>query len=180
VLTLAQKKETVEELRDKFARATSVFLADYRGLDVAAVNALRVKLRKEGQGQYEYRVVKNTLLRRASEGSEVAALCEHFQGPTALALSFGDPVALAKLLVDYAKEHQAFELRAGFLEGRPLGKAEIATLATLPGLDQLRGMLVGLLQAPAQKVLGVLTAPGGQLARLVEARRAQLSESGNA
>ncbi len=180
MLTYAQKQEAVGELQDKFARAKSVFVVDYRGLDVQAVNELRSKLHVEGNGDYEYRVVKNSVLRRAAEGSEAAHLAEHFNGPTAIALSYGDPVSLAKTLVGYAKDHQAFELRAGLLEGRPIDTAEITTLATLPGLDQLRATLVGLLQAPAQKIAAVLVAPAGQLARLAEARRASLEESGGA
>lgn len=174
MLTFAQKQDQVAELKDKFSRATSVIVADYRGLDVDAVNRLRSRLRTDGQGAYEYQVTKNTLLRRAVEGSDVAVLQEHFQGPTAIAISYGDPVGLAKCLVDYAKEHEAFELRAGYMEGRAIGRAEIATLATLPSLDELRGKLVGLLQAPAQKIAAVLVAPGAQLARVVEARRSSL------
>jgi large subunit ribosomal protein L10 len=174
VLTYAQKQEQVARLKDKFTRATSVIVADYRGLNVEAVNKLRSRIRQDGQGDYEYYVTKNTLLRRATEGSDVAVLNEHFQGPTAVAFAYGDPVGLAKCLVDYAKEHEAFELRAGFMEGRAIDRAEIATLATLPSLDELRGKLVGLLQAPAQKIAAVLAAPGGQLARVVEARRQNL------
>jgi large subunit ribosomal protein L10 len=180
VLTLAEKQQEVSELQGKLERATSVFVVDYRGLDVFAVNVLRIRLRAGDPGQYEYKVVKNTLLRRAAEGSAVEAMAEHFQGPTAVAISYGDPVTLAKTLVDYAKDHEAFELRAGFLDGRLLDKSEIATLATLPGLEQLRATIAGLLQAPAQKIAAVLAAPGGQLARLVEARRVKLAESGDA
>lgn len=174
MLTYTQKQEQVSRFKEKFARATSVIVADYRGLDVEAVNELRSRIRQDGQGDYEYYVTKNTLLRRAVEGSEVEVLNPHFQGPTAIAISFGDPVGLAKCLVDYAKDHQALELRAGFLDGRAIDQEEIATLATLPGLDDLRGKLVGLIQAPAQKIASVLAAPGGQLARLMEARRADL------
>lgn len=174
MLTYAQKQEQVVQLKDKFSRATTVIVADYRGLDVDAVNKLRSRLRTDGQGAYEYQVTKNTLLRRAVEGSDVAPLTEYFQGPTAVAFSFGDPVGLAKVLVDYSKEHQSFELRGGFMEGRSIGSEEIATLATLPSLDELRGKLIGVLQAPAQKIAAVLAAPGGQLARVIEARRAEL------
>jgi large subunit ribosomal protein L10 len=180
MLTFAQKEEAVAELKDRFRRAKSVFVADYRGLGVQEVNQLRAKLHIEGGGDYEYRVVKNSLLRRAAEGSGVAELAEHFVGPTALAFSYGDPVSLAKSLVDYAKDHEAFELRAGLLDGRAIDSGEIATLAKLPSLDQLRGNLVGLLVAPAQKIAAVLAAPGAQLARLSEARRASLEESGDA
>jgi len=178
VLTLAQKKAAVAELKEKLGRATSVIVADYRGLDVESVNALRSKLREGGPEDYEYKVVKNSILRRAAEGSQVEPLVEHFQGPTAIAIAYGEPVALAKTLVGYAEEHAAFEIRAGFLEGRPIGTGEIAVLATLPSLEALRGKLVGLLQAPAQKIAAVLQAPAGQLARLAEARRGKLEAGG--
>lgn len=174
MLTQTQKQEAVTELKDKFTRATSVIVADYRGLDVEAVNQLRTKLRSEGD--FEYRVTKNTLLRRATEGLDAEALGEHFQGPTAVAFAYGDPVGLAKLLVDYAKDHEAFELRGGLLDGRAIDTGEIATLATLPSLDELRGKLIGLLQAPAQKIAAVLAAAPTQLARVIDARRAQLEE----
>jgi large subunit ribosomal protein L10 len=177
VLTRVQKESEVAELQERFQRATSVFLADYRGLTVAAVDALRAKLRAEGQGDFEYRVSKNTLVRRAVAGSPGEPLKPHLQGPTALAFSFGDPARLAKLLVDYAKEHQVFELRAAVVEGKALDRDEIATLATLPSLEELRGRLVGLLQAPATKIAGVLAAPGGQLARLIAARQRKLEEA---
>lgn len=178
MLNFAQKQEQVAELKDKLARASSVVVADYRGLDVAAVSALRAKLR--ATGSCEYRVVKNSILRRASEGTGVASIAAHFKGPTALALAFGDPVALAKVLVDFAKQHEVFQLRAGVLEGKALDKAELATLATLPGLNELRARLVGLIQGPAQKLVMVLSAPAAQLARVTEARSKKLAESGAA
>ena len=166
----------MNELKQKLGRATSVIVADYRGLDVFAVNALRAKLR--ATGSCEYRVVKNSILRRACEGTGVASIASHAKGPTALALAFGDPVALAKTLVDFAKQHEVFQLRAGVLEGKALDKSEIATLATLPSLSELRARLVGVLQAPAQKLVMVLSAPAAQLARLAEARSQKLSEGG--
>ena len=178
MLNFAQKQEQVTELKEKLGRATSVIVADYRGLDVFAVNALRAKLR--AAGSCEYRVVKNSILRRASEGTGVASIAGHFKGPTALALAFGDPVALAKTLVDFAKQHEVFQLRAGVLEGKALDKAEIATLATLPSLDELRARLVGVLSAPAQKLVMVLSAPAAQLARVTEARSRKLAEGGAA
>lgn len=176
MLTRNQKQDEVTALKDRFGRAASVFVADYRGLDVASVDKLRRELRQKGEGDYEYRVTKNTLLRLAVEGLEAESLREYFEGPTALAFSFGEPVGLAKLLVDYAKEHEVFELRGGLVEGQAVGQAEIATLATLPSLDELRGKLIGLLQAPATKVAMVLQAPAGQLARLASARQEQLEE----
>lgn len=178
MLTRGQKEEQVAELHEKFARATSVVVAEYRGLSVQASEKLRKQFRAEGAGQYEYRVTKNSLLRRAAEGSDVAAVIDHFKGPTAVAISYGDPVRMAKILVDYAKQNEIFQIRGGVLDGKAIQKADIATLATLPSLDQLRGTLVGLLQAPAQQLVRLLAAPGAQLARVVEARRRLLEETG--
>lgn len=183
MLTRTQKEEQVAELRDKLGRATSVIVADYRGVRVQEINALRSRLREQADGEgdaYEYRVTKNTLLRRAVEGSDAAALADHFEGPTAVAMAFGDPIALAKVLVDFSKQHEVFEIKGGLLDGRAVGSGEIATLATLPSLEELRAKLAGLIQAPAQKLAMLVSAPGGQLARLVEARRAKLEESGGA
>ncbi|MEN8161151.1 MAG: 50S ribosomal protein L10 [Myxococcota bacterium] len=178
MLTYAQKQEQVVELQEKLERASSVIVADYRGLDVPAVNELRAKLR--AAGECEYRVVKNSVLRRASEGTGVASIAEHFRGPTAVALAFGDPVVLAKTLSEFAKDNEVFELRGGWLEGEALDATAIATLATLPSLEQLRAKLVGLVQAPAQKLVMVCQAPAAQLARIAEARSKKLEESGAA
>lgn len=181
MLTRAQKETQVAEFREKLGRATAVFLADFRGLDVQAANRLRRLLRAEGEGAFEYRVIKNSVLRRAaSDHQDFAPLAKHFEGPTGLAVCYGDAARLAKLLVQYGKEHEVFALKAGVVEGRPLETGEIATLATLPNLEALRARLVGMIQAPATKLARVLAAPGGQLARVVEARRRKLEEEGSA
>jgi large subunit ribosomal protein L10 len=170
MLTRQQKEEQVAELKDKFGRATSVFVADYKGLGVAQMETLRGDLRKAEASESEFRVAKNSVLRLASEGGPAEGLKEHFTGTTSIAMSFGDPVALAKTLVDYAKDNDAFELRSAVLDGEVLDGPEIAKLATLPSLDQLRGKIVGLLQAPAGKLARLLNEPGGQIARVVAAR----------
>lgn len=173
MLTRSQKEEQVSELKDKFSRATCVYLADYRGVDVTSVNTLRSRIHNEGGGDYEYRVSKNSVLRRAAADTDVSHITEQFQGPTAIALSYGDPVGLAKILVDFAKDHEVFALKAGVLDGKAIGPAEIGTLATLPSLDELRGKLVGLIQAPATKLVRLVSEPGAQLARVLNARGAQ-------
>jgi large subunit ribosomal protein L10 len=173
VLSRAQKVEQVAELTEKFGRATCVYVADFRGIAVESVNQLRRRVRREGAGNYEYRVTKNRVLKLAANGAGVAGLSEHLRGPSAIAISYGDPVGLAKILCDFAKEHEKFELRGGLLEGEPIGAADIATLATLPGIDQLRGKIVGLLLAPATKLARLLNEPAAQLARLAEARGRQ-------
>ncbi len=173
MLTRAQKEEQVTELKEKFSRAKSVYVADYRGLSVVAAEKLRKRIRKEGAGDFEYRVAKNSVLRRASAGLDVAGLASHFEGPTAIAMSFGDPVALAKILSDFAKEHEIFEIKGGVVGGSVINAAQVAALAKLPSMDALRGTIVGLLLAPATKLVRLIAEPGAQLARLIEARRAQ-------
>jgi large subunit ribosomal protein L10 len=173
VLTRGQKQEQVEKLVEKFDRATCIYLADYRGVDVESVNQLRRRIRSEGDGVCEYRVAKNNVLRRAAEGSAAQSLREAIDGPTAVAIGYSDPVGLAKILVDFAKEHEVFELRGGMVEGTTVDPTEIGTLATLPSLDELRAKLVGLVQAPATKLVRLLKEPGGQIARVLNARGAQ-------
>jgi large subunit ribosomal protein L10 len=176
MLTRQQKEEQVAELKDKFERATSVFVADYKGLGVKQMESLRGGLRKAEASESEFCVAKNTLLRLASEGGPVEGLQEHFTGTTSIAMSFGDPVALAKTLVDYAKENEKFELRSAVLDGELLDGDGIKHLATLPSLDELRGKIVGLLQAPAGKLARLLNEPGGQLARVMAAKGAEGGE----
>ena len=174
MLTREQKEEQVAELHEKFERATSVFVADYSGLAVTQIETLRSGLRENEASESEFRVAKNSVLRLACEGGPAESLKEHFTGTTSIAMSFGDPVALAKVLVDYAKENESFEIRSGMLDGQVLELAEISNLATLPSLDELRGKIVGLLQAPAGKLVRLLNEPAGQLARLVAARKTAL------
>ena len=173
MLDRQQKEDQVAELKDKFERATSVFVADYRGLGVAQMEELRGGLRKAEASESEFRVAKNTILRLASTGGPAEGLQPHFSGTTSIAISFGDPVALAKTLVDYAKENEAFELRSAVVDGEVLDGAGIKHLSTLPSLDELRGKIVGLLQAPAGKLARLLNEPGGQIARVVSAKGAE-------
>lgn len=176
MLTREQKREAVSELGDKFARAKSVFVADYRGLSVEDVRELRGRLRSESEVDFEYRVAKNSLLALAADGHDAELLKEHFSGPTAVALSYGDPVGLAKVLVRYAKDYELFEIKGGVLDGELMSEGEVRHLATLPNLLELRGKLVGLLQAPAVQLARLFNEPGGQLARLVAARKDALEE----
>ena len=114
----------------------------------------------------------------AAEGSGGAGIIEHFNGPTAVAISYDDPAGLAKIVSGFAKENEDFEIKAGVLDGNVIGTDEIATLATLPSLDALRGQIIGLLLAPASKLARLLMEPGAQLARLADARGGQEDASG--
>jgi large subunit ribosomal protein L10 len=161
----AQKAETVEALKGLFAQAGVVVVGHYSGLTVADMTVLRNRLRKEGGA---LKVVKNRLVQRAIDGTAKSAAASLFTGPTAIAYS-QDPIAAAKVAVAYAKEKEQFVVLGGLFGDQLLDKQGVTALATLPSLDELRGKIIGLVQAPATKIAGVLAAPGGQLARVINA-----------
>jgi large subunit ribosomal protein L10 len=140
---LEKKKEIAQELHEKFSKSQIVILTDYKGLDVDTMNGFRRQLREVGT---EYQVVKNTLLVRASEGTEIASIKEHFKGPSAIALSYDDPVAPAKALVKFAKEHEKLEIKAALLKsgdtGRALDLSGIKALSDLPSREILLGQVL--------------------------------------
>lgn len=162
-----EKTEIITDLHDKFSRAKVAVITGYSGIDVEQITELRRKLTA---AKVEYRVVKNTLARRAAEGTGLAPLKEHFKGPVAIALGYDDVVAPAKVLHEFSKSQEKLELRVGVLDGRLMQRADIRSLATMPSLDALRAKIVGLLQAPASRIVGVLAAPGGQIARVLKAK----------
>jgi large subunit ribosomal protein L10 len=171
VLKRSEKEEWLASIHEKLRSAEAIFLVDYRGLDVAEVSQLRRRLR-DGDGELE--VVKNTLLRRAAVGTEGEQLSDLFRGPTALAIAKADPVAPAKVLTEFAKEVPKLVVRAGVLQGRRLEKAEIAKLASLPTLNELRSTLLSALQGPSAKLVRLISTPGGQLARVIALRGDEL------
>lgn len=168
------KQQVVVELHDKLKRAKAVFLADFRGLNVGQDTALRNELRKAA---VEYKVVKNTLLELASRSTGTEVLSQHCAGPTAVALSYEDPVAAAKVLSRFAKELSAFNLKAGVLSGKAITVAEIQALADLPSREVLLARLFGTMTAPASNFVGVLAAVPGSFVRALDAIRAQKAES---
>ena len=141
-MKLEEKKEIVAELKDRLARAQVAILADYKGLNVMAINDLRRKLR---QDNIEFQVVKNSLLLRASEDTDSALLKDFFKGPSAVALSYDDPVAPAKILTEFAKDNKELEIKAGVMSGKLLDLADLKALAELPSQEVLLGQLVGTL-----------------------------------
>jgi large subunit ribosomal protein L10 len=161
----AQKREFVDQLAAVFAETSMVVVSRNDGLSVADVTALRVKMREAGA---QYKVAKNRLAHLALEGTRFDGLKPMLKGPTALAWS-QDPVAVAKVAVEFAKTNEKFVLVGGALGTQMLDASGVKALAELPSLDQLRASLLGLIQAPATKVAGVLQAPAGQLARVFAA-----------
>ena len=165
----AQKAESIETLKGVFECAGAVVVTHYLGLTVAEMTDLRGRLRKEGA---TLKVVKNTLVQKALDGSVGEAGDALFTGPVAIAYA-PDPVSAAKVSTQYAKENEKFTVVGGLMGQTVLDQSGIKALATLPSLDELRARIVGLIQAPATKVAGVLQAPAGQLARVFGAYAAK-------
>ena len=161
----AQKRELVTELNGVFSGAASIVVTHYSGLTVTEINDLRNQMRDAGAS---FKVTKNRLARLALADTPYAPLADMFTGPTAIAFS-EDVVAPAKVAVNYAKKNDKLVVLGGAMGETMLDETGIKELASLPSLDELRGKIVGLLQAPATKVAGVLQAPAGQLARVVGA-----------
>ena len=171
------KERIVEELAAELGSAETLIVADYRGLTNKQLEALRDQLLPHGA---RFRIVKNTLTRRAAEQAGADALLVMLEGPTAIAFieSSGDPAAVAKALAATAKETNVLTLRGGMLEGKSLTGEEVDRLATLPPLDVLRGQLVGAIVAPITQLLALVSAPLRDLHGLIDARIAQLEEQG--
>ena len=171
------KERIVEELAAELGSAETLIVADYRGLTNKQLEALRDQLLPHGA---RFRIVKNTLTRRAAEQAGADALLVMLEGPTAIAFieSSGDPAAVAKALAATAKETNVLTLRGGMLEGKSLTGEEVDRLATLPPLDILRGQLVGAIVAPITQLLALVSAPLRDLHGLIDARIAQLEAQG--
>lgn len=174
MLTRQQKTEQIEALRNKVAGANSLIAVDYRGMTVDNANALRAKLRAAGGKQIEYRVTKNTLLTIATRGTPHEPIATHLQGPTAIAIAFEEPSAMAKVLVAYAKENEKFRIKGGVVDGELVDPAGVAVLAQLPSKLELRGMLAGTLQSPLRNLAGTLQSLLGHLRNALEQRQQKL------
>ena len=162
----AQKQESIETLKGVFADAGAVVVTHYTGLTVAEMTDLRLRLRKEGAA---IKVVKNTLALKALDGKLGDTGSALFTGPVAIAYG-PDAVSAAKIAVQFAKENDKLKIVGGVLDQtNVLDENAVRALATLPSLDELRGKLIGLIQAPATKIAGVLQAPAAQLARVFNA-----------
>ncbi len=160
-----EKEQHVESLRRELEGVQSAFLFGYRGLTVNQVTDLRTKIRKTSS---TYRVLKNRLAARALESTPLAPLTEHLRGPLAMTFHPKEPLALAKVLTEFARENPALEFKAGLLEGRPITAADLGSLASLPGREVLVAQFLGLLTAPLASFQRVLLAPVRDFASVLD------------
>ena len=161
----AEKSEVVAELNQAFKSAGTVVVSQYAGLTVAEMTSLRGRMRAAGGS---VKVAKNRLAKRALEGTDVVHMSDLFKGPTVIAYS-SDPVAAAKVSVEFAKTNEKLIILGGAFGKTSLNPDRIKALAEMPSLDELRAKLVGMIKTPATRIAGVLAAPAGQVARVIGA-----------
>lgn len=163
----SEKEILIKELSDKFTRAKGVIVAEFNKLDVDTVNKLRKKLR---EGNVEWKVLKNTLAKRAAKGTSVEKVSDDFVGPVALAISYDDVVAPAKILATFVKGLETVKIRSGVIQGQKIDAAGVQALAKLPGLNELRSTILGMILQPATKLVRTINEPGASLARVIKAK----------
>lgn len=167
-----EKQELIDELHQELQQSPHAVLVDFKGLSVPAVTEFRRKVRASGS---RYRVVKNSLALRAAKGTPLERLEAKLEGYTGIAYSADDPVGLAKVLVDFAKDHPELSVKAGIVAGSQLlDAAGVKALSTMPGLPELRAKLLGLLQAPATQLVRLLGTPATQTVRVLKAQQDKL------
>ncbi|HEX7083386.1 MAG TPA: 50S ribosomal protein L10 [Gaiellaceae bacterium] len=172
------KERVVAQLTEKLRTADTLIVADYRGLTMPQIDALRGRLLDQGAS---FTVVKNTLTRRAAEAAGADALLALLEGPSAIAFveADGDPVAVAKALADSARETRVLEIRGGVMSGRTISGSEVEELAKLPPVEVLRGQVIGAIIAPLNAIAGLVNAPLQNLYGLIDARIEQLQAGGD-
>jgi large subunit ribosomal protein L10 len=175
-LDLEKKKAVVAEISAQVAKAKSIVVAEYRGLEVGRMTELRAKARKSG---VYLRVLKNTLARRAVEGTPFAGLSQHMKGPLVYGIS-PDPVASAKVLNEFAKTNDQLVIRAGAMENAVISAKEVSALATMPSREELLAKLLGTMQAPITQFVRTLNDVPARLVRVLAAVRDKQQAAGAA
>ncbi len=171
-----EKASVVEQLNDKFSKAKLAVVTDYRGLSVPAFQEIRRSLRESNT---EIRVAKNTLLRRAVKGTSFEAMEDHFQGTTAISVSYEDPVAPAKALTDFAKNNPQLEIRGAVLDGKALTADDLLALAKLPSKEVLLAKLLSVMQAVPTNFVQVLNGVPSKMVYLVQALKDKKAQEEN-
>ena len=169
----SEKNDFVQSLKEDLNNSSSVIVAHYAGLSVNETDDLRKAMRNNGA---KFKVTKNRLTKLALADTQYESITDLFSGPTAIAYS-NDSIAPSRVAVDFEKKLKNFKIIGGSFEGEKIDQNKINFLATLPSLDGIRGTLIGLISAPAQKIASVLQEPGVQLARLMTLRNEELGKS---
>jgi large subunit ribosomal protein L10 len=169
----SEKKDFVSKLKEEISNSSSIIVAEYSGLTVNESESLRKEMRANGA---KFKVTKNRLTKLAIAETQFKDISDLFKGPTAVAYST-DPVAPAKVAVDFEKKYEKFNIIGGAYNGEKIDKDKIDFLAKLPSLDELRGKLIGLISAPAQKIASIAIEPGAQIARLLSSKSSNSQES---
>jgi large subunit ribosomal protein L10 len=164
-LSKDRKKKVVGQYETWLKDSEAVVLAEYTGLTMKQFDELRAKIREVGG---EFHVIKNTLAKLAFESAGLDAPQEYFLGSTAMGIAFEDPPAVAKAIKDYGKDHEYVKIKGGFMEGRQVSAQEIHVLAELPPLPVVRGQLLGVISAPASKLVRTLAEPARSLAQVLK------------
>lgn len=169
-----EKRQVVTDFSKKTEGVQAAVLTHYRGLNVEQINTLRRRFREE---KISYHVVKNTMMKLAAKGTDLEKLNDYFKGPTAIAISHGDPVSLAKILSEFVKTQPKLEIKAGLIQGKVISPDEIKALATMPSREVLLAQILGGIQVPAQELAGVISSGLRQVVGVIQARADQLAES---
>ena len=169
-----EKEQTISELQKQIERYKGAVLANFRGLNVGQFNQIRQRLREE---RISFHVVKNTLMKRASKGTDLEKITPYFEGPTAMAVSYGNPVALLKIFLDFAKTQPALEIKVGLIEGEVIVPGEMKSVASMPSREILLAQILGGIQMPASQVGGVIHSLFQQVLGVLEARVGQMESS---
>ena len=168
-----EKEQVVSDLGTKVEGFQAAVLTNYRGLNVEQMNHLRQRLREE---KISYHVVKNTLMKLATKGTDLEKLNDYFDGPTAIAISYGDPILLAKILSEFLKAQTSFEIKVGLIQGRVVRPEELKALATMPSREVLLAQIMGGIQIPGNQLGGVILNGLQQMLGVIQARVDQLAE----
>ena len=166
MMSKEKKKIYIKEMKDFFSKTSSIFVTHYQGLTVKEIDGLKSEMRKYG---ILFKITKNKITKLALEGTKFKKLENLFSGPTAVAFS-EDAITSAKILTKFAKNNSNLKIIGGIMDDEPLSLEEVAKIATLPTLNEARAQIVGILTAPAQKIMSILLAPGSKIAILAHAK----------
>jgi len=172
-LNRREKEQIVSDFSKKIEGYRAIVLTHYRGLNVEQMNVLRKRLRDE---KVSYQVVKNTLMRLASKGTDLEKLNDYFEGPTAIAITYGDPVLLAKILSEFIKTQPSLEIKVGLIEGKVAPPEDVKALATMPSREVLFAQILGGIQMAGGQIVGSILSMLQQMLGVIQGRTDQLAE----